>query len=81
MIRYALNTEKGIRHMEGANKLTFVVDRKDSKLDIKKAIEEQFKVKVTKINTIIDLQGTKKAIVTFAPENPAIDVATKIGMM
>ncbi len=81
MIRNPLNTEKSIRMMEASNKLVFVVDRNDTKADIKKAVEEQFKVKVLKVNTVIALTGEKKAFVTLSPENPAIDVATKLGMM
>jgi large subunit ribosomal protein L23 len=81
MIRYALNTEKSIRMMESGNKLTFAVDKKDTKADIKKELEARFNVKITAVNTTTNLQGKKKAIVTFAPEFPAIDIATKVGLM
>ena len=39
-----------------------------------------FKVKVLKVNTLI-LKGKKKAYIRLAPENPAIDIATKLGIM
>ncbi len=81
MIRNPLNTEKSIRMMESSNKLVFVVDKDDTKADIKKAIEEQFKVKVLKVTTSTSLTGRKKAFVTLSQEFPAIDVATKLGMM
>ncbi len=81
MIRFPLNTEKGIRAMESGNKLVFAVDRTDTKTEIKKEIETLFKVKVVKINTSTSLTGHKKATVTLSPETPAIDVATKLGMM
>ena len=81
MIRHPVNTEKAIRMMESDNKLVFVVDRKDRKADIKKAIEEQFGAKVKSVHTTITLQGVKKATVRFSPETPAIDVATKMGLM
>ncbi len=39
IIKYPLATEKSIRLMESENKLIFVVDKKATKSDIKKAIE------------------------------------------
>jgi large subunit ribosomal protein L23 len=81
MIRHPVNTEKAIRMMESDNKLVFVVDRKDRKEDIKKMIEEQFGAKVVNVQTTITLTGIKKAIVRFSPETPALDVATKMGLM
>ncbi|MEM4259688.1 MAG: 50S ribosomal protein L23 [Candidatus Woesearchaeota archaeon] len=81
IIKYALATEKSIRLMESENKLVFVVDKKATKNDIKKAIEEEFKVKITKINTHIDAGGVKRAYVKFSNDTPAIDIATKLGMM
>ncbi len=81
IIKYPLSTEKSIRLMETENKLIFVVDRKASKQDIKKALEELFKVKIVKVNTLIDHEGKKRAYVRISPETPAIDIATQLGMM
>jgi len=81
LVKYALSTEKSIRLMELQNKLVFVVERKSKKVEIKKAIESLFNVKITKVATHIDRQGNKRAYVTFAQETPAIDVATKLGIM
>ena len=67
--------------MESENKLLFVVDRKANKPEIKAAIEKMFNVKITNVNTLIDPSGKKRAYVTFSEETPAIDVATKLGMM
>ena len=67
--------------MEAENKLVFVVDRKANRTDIKKAVEEFFKVKVIKVNTFITPQGQKRAYVKFSSETPAIDVATQMGIM
>lgn len=63
-----------------SNRYCFVVDRKANKFQIKQAIEEFFKVKVVKINTMIQhgkrrrvrfrsglRPDWKKAIVTLAP--------------
>ena len=81
MIAYPLATEKSIRLMESENKLIFVVDNKATKAGIKQAIEEAFKVKVDKVNTLNAKDGKKRAYVKFNIETPAIDVATKLGLM
>ena len=81
IIYYPLSTEKAIRLMESENKLVFVVERTAKKVEIKQAIEEEFKVKVTKVNTLIATDGRKHAYVTFDAESPAIDIATNLGMM
>ena len=80
VVKYPVSSEKAIRLMESENKLVFVVDIKASKPDVKKAIEELFKVKVARVNTHI-VNGEKRAYVRFAPENPAIDIATNLGLM
>lgn len=80
IIKHPLSTEKSIRLMDSENKLMFVVDIKATKHQIKKEIEEMFKVKVIKVNTFI-IGGEKKAYVQFAKENPAIDIATNLGLI
>ena len=67
--------------MESENKLLFVVDRKAKKNDVKKAIETSFKVKVDGVNMFITSRGEKRAYIRLSPENPAIDVATQLGLM
>ncbi len=81
IIKYPLSTEKSIRLMESENKLIFVVHNKSTKKEIKKAIEEMFKVKVDNVNTYTGPDGEKKAYVKFSRANPAIDIATKMGLM
>ena len=80
VIRYPLSTEKNIRLMEAENKLVFAVDRKATKAQIRKALEEQFKVKVIGVNTHI-VKGEKRAYVKLSLQTPAIDLATQFGMM
>jgi len=81
IIKYPLSTEKSIRLMERENKLIFVVSKKATKREIKKAIEEMFKAEVNNVNTLINSNGEKRAYVQFSPKNPAIDIATKMGLM
>ncbi|MBI2145217.1 50S ribosomal protein L23 [Candidatus Woesearchaeota archaeon] len=80
VIKYPVSTERTLRTMEAENKLLFVVDKKATKADVKKAVEALFKVKVQAVNTYITA-GKKKAYVKLGPENPAIDIATQLGMM
>ena len=81
IIKYPLSSEKCIRLMESDNKLIFVVTLPATKPQIKEAVQQLFHVKVTCVHTQITPQGEKRAIVTFAKENPAIDIATAMGMI
>ena len=80
LVKYPLSTEKSIRLMESQNKLIFVVDIDADKKMIKNAIEEMFKVKVDNVRTYVQ-KGEKRAYVKFSNENPAIDIATQLGLM
>lgn len=81
IIKYPLATEKSIRLMESENKLIFAVEKSAKTSEIKKAIEELFKAKVSKINTLVNSKGEKRAYVKFSDETPAIDIATQLGLM
>ncbi|MEE9524052.1 MAG: 50S ribosomal protein L23 [Thermodesulfovibrionales bacterium] len=52
VIKRPLFTEKGTALKEKENKIVVEVDRKANKIEIKKAIEEIFNVKVESINTL-----------------------------
>ena len=80
-LKYPISTEKAVRLMESDNKLTFIVDLKARKEEIKKEFEENFNVKVVKVNTLLTPEGKKKAYIKLSKETPAIDVATKLGLM
>ena len=80
IIKYPLSTEKSIRLMESQNKLVFVVDIDADKKIIKRAVEDMFKVKVKTVKTYVQ-KGEKRAYVRFSEKNPAIDIATQLGLM
>lgn len=76
-----LVTEKSMKHASVGG-YTFLTAEKATKLEIKKAVEEQFKVKAIKVKTInlpgktrrvgrrrqeVKTQGFKKAIVYLSP--------------
>ncbi len=86
VIKHLLITEKGTV-LGAQNKYLFSVDRKANKVDIKMAVQEIYKVKVTAVNTM-NVSGKKKrvrfkegktaswkkAIVTLAP-GQSIEIA------
>ena len=80
IIKYPLSTEKSIRLMESQNTLVFVVDIDADKNMIKNAVEEMFKSKVEKVRAYVQ-NGEKRAYVKFSDESPAIDIATRLGLM
>ena len=80
VLQYPLATEKSIRLMESENKLMFVVDIQATKPMIKEAIEKLLKAKVDTVNTSI-MGSQKRAYVKFKQDTPAIDIATKLGLM
>lgn len=45
-------TEKGTRQSDQLNQYTVVADKRANKIQIRKAVEELFKVKVTRVNTM-----------------------------
>ncbi|MBP1911872.1 50S ribosomal protein L23 [Thermococcus stetteri] len=75
-----LVTEKAVSLIERENKLTFIVDRRATKQDIKRAVEEMFNVKVAKVNTLITMKGEKKAYVKLKPEYDASEIAARLGL-
>lgn len=74
------STEKIVRQIEVENIIVFVVDRSIKKPQIKEEVEKMFDVKVAQVRT--HTQKNKKiAYVKLKPEFPAIDLATKLGLM
>tara|TARA_Y100000034_G_scaffold68557_1_gene82752 strand:+ start:8058 stop:8294 length:237 start_codon:yes stop_codon:yes gene_type:complete len=75
-----ITTEKAVMLIESQNILTFMTDRKKTKEQIKKELEELFEIKIEKIRTLIR-NNKKYAYVKLKKEFPAIDLATKLGLM
>ena len=86
IIKEPIITEKSMQLKEQFNKYTFKVAKDATKVDIKKAVEKLFSVKVEKVNTI-NVRGQlrrygryegyraswKKAIVTLAEGSKTIE--------
>jgi len=80
MIIKPITSEKAVKQIEIDNTLLFETGRQYTKQEIKKEIETLFKVKVEKVRTFIR-KNKKFAYVKLNKSNPAIDIATKMGMM
>jgi len=75
-----ITTEKAVMSIERDNILTFVADKSRTKEQLKKELEKIFEVKVEKIRTLI--RNNKKYVyVKLKKEFPAIDIATKLGII
>jgi large subunit ribosomal protein L23 len=73
-------TEKAVMLIESKNTLTFRTDKKTTKTDLKKELESLFKIKIEKMRVLV--RGSNKYFyVKLKKDFPAIDVATKIGMI
>jgi large subunit ribosomal protein L23 len=79
IVLHAYVTEKAMDEMERMNKLEFVVDRRATRAQIKRAIEEIYSCKVAKVNTKI-VQIGKIATVRFKPEYSAEDIGSRAGV-
>lgn len=80
MLLKPVTSEKAVKLLDAENTLLFATDRKARKPEIKKEVETLFSVKVKAVRTHIK-HNQKHAYVTLTKEHPAIDVATKLGMM
>lgn len=69
IVRRALVTEKGTQIREAANQYLFEVDPKANKLQIKKAIESIFSVKVEEVRTV-GMQGKTKRMGVHVGRRP-----------
>jgi ribosomal protein L23 len=81
IITSPLATEKCIRLIEFNNTLVFRVHSRATKKDVKRAVEELFKVKVRSVNVQNCVQGFKKAYVTLTANFLASDVSADLGFI
>lgn len=73
-------TEKAIMMIESQNVLTFSTDKHLTKSQIKKEIQDLFNIKIESIRTLIK-KNKKYVYVKLNKNYPAIDIATKLGLM
>lgn len=73
-------TEKAVMMIESQNTLTFRAEKKATKPEVKEEIEKLFNVKVENIRTLVR-DNRKYIYIRLKKEFPAIDVATKLGVI
>jgi len=81
VVRYPLLSEDAVTLLEAENKITFIVDLRSDKHDIKRAIQELYEVRVEKVSTLITPEGEKKAFVKLTPDFKAADLAVRLGIL
>jgi large subunit ribosomal protein L23 len=81
VLLYPIATEKAINMIEKNNVLTYVVDIRSKKGEIRKEFENVFKVKIDKINTEIEPRNRKRAYIKLSKEFKASDVALKLKLV
>ena len=81
IVKFPLSSESAIKTIEENNTLVFSCDRRAKKPVIKKACQELYKIKVQRVNTLMRPDGEKKAYVTLASDQEALEVASRIGIM
>jgi len=82
LVDYPIVSEKAVRLIEDENKLVFQLKGLDIwREDVKKSFEDEFKVKLDKINILITRKGTKRAILKLKPEFSAGDIGVKLGII
>ena len=80
MLLKPITSEKAVRLIDHENTLLFATERQARKPEIKREVETLFSVKVITVRTHIK-GNVKYAYVKLTKENPAADIATKLGMM
>jgi len=80
MLLKPVTSEKAVKLIDLENTILFATEKQASKKEIKAEVEKSFNVKVESIRTFIK-DNKKYAYVKLNSQNPAIDVATKLGMI
>ena len=78
---YPIATEKAINMIERNNVITYIVDTRSSKAEIKKEFEERFGVKIAAIRVANTPRNEKKAYIKLAPTSKASEVAMKLKLV
>ena len=65
---YPIATEKAINMVERDNIITYIVDMRSLKKEIKEEFEKTFNVKVVKVSTVRETRNRKKAYIKLSCE-------------
>ena len=81
VIKYPLLSEDAVTLLESENKITFIVDRRSDKHDVRRAVQQLYEVRVEQVRTLITPEGDKKAFVKLTQEYKASDLAVRLGIL
>jgi len=80
-LNYPLATEKSIAVIEKGNTITYMVDFRATKAQIKSEFEKRFAVKVAAIRIATTSRNEKKAYIKLAKGSNASEVAMKLKLV
>jgi len=80
-LMYPIATEKAINMIERNNVITYMVDLRCKKGQIKKEFEDLFKVKVEKVNVEIEPRNRKRAYIKINKQFKASDIALRLKLV
>ena len=81
VLLYPIATEKAINMIEKNNIITFMVDLRSKKPEIKKDFEDTFNVKVDRVNVEIEAKNRKRAYIRIGKQFKASDIALKLKLV
>lgn len=80
IIRRPVITEQVYDMIEMENKIVFEVAKAANKFMIKRAVQNMYNVRISKVNTYITPLGVKRAICKLEPEYNAYDLAVDLSL-
>jgi large subunit ribosomal protein L23 len=80
-LNYPLATEKSMAVIEKGNTITYMVDFRASKADIKAEFEKRFGVKVAAVRIASTPRNEKKAYIKLAKGSNASEIAMKLKLV
>jgi ribosomal protein L23 len=81
ILEYPIATEKAIGQIERQNSITYIVDMRATKTEIRAEFERVFKVKVESINLSNTPDNRRKASIKLRKGFKAGDIATKLKLV
>ncbi len=81
VLRYPLSTEKTIAQISRNNTITYIVDYRATKNEVKKEFEKVFNVKVKEIKSANTPTNLKKVFIKLAKGYNAEDIARRLKLV
>ena len=69
VISYPVMSEDSVKLIETENKITFIIDGRANKNDVRRAVEELYEVEVWKVHTLTALMEERRPTLSSA-QNP-----------